>query len=84
MTEVWYVVGLCAASLAVLLVGHWYVRHELRTRTEPPPAAVLWGGYALVAVVVVLGCARTSWVVLDSDDGTDQATALPAHSAVTR
>ena len=62
--EVWYVVGLSVVSLAVILVGLWFVRHELRTRVQPPPAVLMWLAYAGVVAVVVFGAARTSWVVL--------------------
>lgn len=64
VSEVWYVVGLSVVSLLVLLAGQWFVRYELRTRAQPPPAYAIWTGYAVVAVFVVLGAARTSWVVL--------------------
>lgn len=64
MNEVWYVVGLLVVSAAVLAAGAWFVRHELRTRRQPPPAAAIWAGYAIVAAFVVLGATRTSWVVL--------------------
>jgi len=64
VSEEWYVVGLCVVSALVLVVGAWFVRHELTTRTQPPPAALLWIAYLGVAAVVVFGAARTSWVVL--------------------
>lgn len=64
MSGEWYCVILCVAALMVLGVGQWFVRHELRTRVVPPPAAVLWTAYAGVALVVVAGAARTCWVVL--------------------
>jgi len=64
VSEQSYVVGLCVVSLIVLVVGAWFVRHELRTRQQPPPAAVMWLAYLGVLIVVVLGAARTSWVVL--------------------
>lgn len=55
---------LCCAALAVLVAGQWFVRRELRTRSCPPPALLLWLVYAGVAVVVIFGAVRTSWVVL--------------------
>jgi len=64
VSEEWYVVVLCVVSLLVILVGAWFVRHELRTRAAPPPPALLWVSYLGVVAVVVLGAARTSWVVL--------------------
>lgn len=64
VSEGWYVVVLCVVSLLVILVAAWFVRHELRTRKEPPPAALMWLAYAGVVAVVVFGAARTSWVVL--------------------
>ncbi|MBO0842488.1 MAG: hypothetical protein J2O46_04835 [Nocardioides sp.] len=64
MKEVWYVVGLGAVSLLVLAAGQWFVRYELRTRLQPPPTAVIWAAYAVVAAIVVLGALRTSLVVL--------------------
>jgi len=60
----WYCVVLCVAAVAVLVLGQWLVRHELRTRVVPPPAALMWAAYAGVAIVVVGGAVRTCWVVL--------------------
>ncbi|GGU33512.1 hypothetical protein GCM10007979_35650 [Nocardioides albus] len=58
----WYVVGLVMVSVAVLVLGVWFVRREIRD--EISPAALLWTGYAVVAAFVVFGVLRTSWVVL--------------------
>lgn len=66
MKQDWYVVGLCLASLLVLVLGAWFVRHELTTRLQPPPAVVMWLAYACVVAVVVFGAAWTSHVVLES------------------
>ena len=62
MNEVWYVVGLVVVSVAVLALGVWFVRREIRDGISSAP--VLWAGYAVVAAFVVLGALRTSWVVL--------------------
>ncbi|GGR42264.1 hypothetical protein J2S40_001580 [Nocardioides luteus] len=62
MNEVGYVIGLVAVSAAVLALGVWFVRREIRD--EVSPALVLWTGYAVVAAFVVFGVVRTSWVVL--------------------
>ncbi|MEU0315825.1 hypothetical protein [Nocardioides sp. NPDC006273] len=62
MNEVWYVVGLVAVSVAVLVLGVWFVRREIRDEISPVP--LLWTGYAVMAAFVVLGVLRTSWVVL--------------------
>lgn len=66
MKQDWYVVGLCLASLLVLVLGAWFVRHELTTRLQPPPAVVMWLAYACVVAVVIFGAAWTSHVVLES------------------
>lgn len=58
----WYVVGLVAVSVAVLVLGVWFVRREIRDQISPAP--LLWTGYAIVAAFVVFGVLRTSWVVL--------------------
>ncbi|MEI7057460.1 hypothetical protein WBG06_16675 [Nocardioides sp. CCNWLW239] len=62
MNEVWYVIGLVAVSVAVLVLGVWFVRREIRDQISPAP--LLWTGYAIVAAFVVFGVLRTSWVVL--------------------
>lgn len=62
MNEVWYVVGLVVVSVAVLALGVWFVRREIRDEVAPAP--LLWAGYAAVAACVVFGVLRTSWVVL--------------------
>ncbi|MFD7074423.1 hypothetical protein ACFV9G_09440 [Nocardioides sp. NPDC059952] len=62
MNEVGYVVGLVAVSVAVLALGVWFVRREIRDEVSPAP--LLWTGYGLVAAFVVFGVLRTSWVVL--------------------
>ena len=62
MNEVGYVIGLVAVSAAVLALGVWFVRREIRDKVSP--ALVLWTGYAVVAAFVVFGVVRTSWVVL--------------------
>jgi drug/metabolite transporter (DMT)-like permease len=62
----WYVVGLCLAALLVLVLGAWFVRHELSTRVQPPPAVVMWLAYLGVLAVVVFGAAWTSHIVLQS------------------
>jgi hypothetical protein len=62
VNEVWYVVGLVVVSVAVLALGVWFVRREIRDEVSPAP--LLWMGYAVVAAFVVLGALRTSWVVL--------------------
>jgi uncharacterized membrane protein len=61
--DVWYTIVLWVLALCVLAAGVWFVRWELR-RPDAPAAAGLWVGYALVALIVVLGAGRTSWVVL--------------------
>lgn len=58
----WYVVGLVAVSVAVLMLGVWFVRREIRDQISPAP--LLWTGYAIVAAFVAFGVLRTSWVVL--------------------
>jgi uncharacterized membrane protein len=60
---VWYTIVLCVLALCALGAGVWFVRRELR-RPDAPAAAGLWVGFALVALVIVFGAARTSWVVL--------------------
>jgi hypothetical protein len=62
VNEVWYVVGLVAVSVAVLALGVWFVRREIRDEVSPAP--LLWAGYAVVAAFIVFGVLRTSWVVL--------------------
>lgn len=76
MKQDWYVVGLCVVSLAVLVLGAWFVRHELTTRVQPPPAVVMWLAYVGVLAVVVFGTAWTSHIVLQS-----KAYETPAGSA---
>lgn len=66
MKQDWYVVGLCLAALVVLVIGAWFVRHELTTRVQPPPAVVMWLAYVGVLAVVVFGAAWTSHIVLES------------------
>jgi len=62
VSAAWYTVLLSVAALAVLVAGAWFVLHELRTRTSPPPAWALWLGYVVVAALVVYGVARTSYM----------------------
>jgi uncharacterized membrane protein YphA (DoxX/SURF4 family) len=66
VSAAWYAVILYVVALAVLAAGAWFVRHELRTRTAPPPAWALWLGYAIVAVLVVYGAARVTYMAFDN------------------
>lgn len=66
MKQDWYVVGLCLAALVVLVLGAWFVRHELTTRVQPPPAVAMWLAYLAVLAVVVFGAAWTSHIMLQS------------------